>query len=183
MLRKPFLSCRFLSLFVPLCPSLSLSLFLLVSIRAQGRVKTKTRALLQREGFPTQAHSTLLLLPPLFLLYPWTPRRSFIASWNWENNKAPWQQPQLAIGSLSYEAFLFQMSIPHPIASLQASKSWVMPLIMPRRPGLWGEVNASHYCCMLAHCTMHYPQRRSITLFLGNLVCVCVCVSHYTICS
>lgn len=95
----------------------------------------------------------------------------------WMISKAPWQQPELVIGSLSCEAFPFQMSILHlTIALLQASKTPVKTIAASfQRAGFWGEARPNLQPCLSAYCTMHSPPRHSRS-FLGGLACVCVCV-------
>lgn len=95
----------------------------------------------------------------------------------WMISKAPWQQPELVIGSLSCEAFPFQMSILHlTIALLQASKTPVKTIAASfQRAGFWGEARPNLQLCLSAYCTLHPPPRHSHS-FLGGLACVCVCV-------
>lgn len=96
----------------------------------------------------------------------------------WMISKAPWQQPELVIGSLSCEAFPFQMSILHlTIALLQASKTPVKTIASSRE--LPFEVKPDLICnrayWLTVPCTLLWD---TDTLFLGGLASVCVCVFH-----
>lgn len=102
-------------------------------------------------GMPSP--SCLHFSPPPLHPIPSLPGSSCITGWR--IGKAPWQQPELVIGSLSCEAFPFQMSILHlTIASLQASEglTQVKPLL-PQRTTFWGEARLNPSLCLLAHCT------------------------------
>lgn len=114
--------------------------------------------------------SWLHFSPPLLHPIPSLPGSSCMACWR--ISKAPWQQPELVIGSLSCEAFPFQMSILHlTIASLQASETQVKPLL-PQRTAFWGEARLNPSLCLLAHCTTLCPRRHNHSLFFGSPACV-----------
>lgn len=105
--------------------------------------------------------SWLHFSPPPLHPIPSLPGSSCIACWR--ISKAPWQQPELVIGSLSCEAFPFQMSILHlTIASLQASETQVKPLL-PQRTAFWGEARVSACWFTVPHSVLG-----DTTTFLGG---------------
>lgn len=109
--------------------------------------------------------------PPLHPI-PSLPGSSCIACWR--ISQAPWQQPELVIGSLSCEAFPFQMSILHlTIASLQASKTQVKPLL-PQRAAFWGEARPNLSLCLLAHYFTLSSETQSLSFWVALLVYVCI---------
>lgn len=133
----------------------------------------------QWEALTKQAPLPSCPRAPLGPYIPSLPGSSCAA--RWRISKAPWQQPELVIGSLSCEAFPFQMSILYlTIASLQGSKTQVKPLLLPESCLLrWSQTESgSLHVGSLYHRLSSETQ--PVSFWVALLAYVCVFTSNQT---